>query len=68
VSCHSGPGAKKGVDLADYNAVKRQVTVGNADASRLVRIIRRGQMPPSGPLPKSEIDQLAKWVNDGANP
>lgn len=66
--CHSGPGAKAGVDLSDYAGIKRQVTPGNADASRIVRIIRRGKMPPGGPLPKADIDRIAQWVNDGANP
>ncbi|HRI42601.1 MAG TPA: c-type cytochrome [Fimbriimonadaceae bacterium] len=65
--CHMGPGAKKGVDLTSYAGVRKNVTPGNPSGSRIMREINRGSMPPTGRLPKEQIDLLAKWIADGAH-
>lgn len=65
--CHMGPGAKKGVDLTSYAGVRKNVTPGNPSGSRIMREINRGSMPPTGRLPKEQIDLLAKWITDGAH-
>jgi hypothetical protein len=44
------------------------------DASYLIRKlentpgISNGRMPPSGPLPQSDIDQIREWILNGALP
>jgi hypothetical protein len=44
----------------------RSVRPGNAEMSKLVRAIRSGKMPPGGPIPKDQVEKIAKWVVDGA--
>jgi outer membrane lipoprotein-sorting protein len=69
VNCHGGMETKKGINLASYTAVmggRNMVVAGNPDSSRLIRVIKRGQMPPAGPLPSAEIERLAAWIRAGA--
>ena len=45
------------------------LVVGDPDASLLVRAIRHEgelRMPPTGPLSQGEIDDLIRWIGDGA--
>ena len=45
------------------------LVAGNPDASLLVQAVRHDhefKMPPTGPLPKGEIDDLVRWVAEGA--
>lgn len=49
----------------------QRVNPGNPDMSYLVTKLEGpgaagGQMPPSGPLPQSEIDVIRQWILDGA--
>lgn len=66
--CHTGPAAKDGIDLSSYQSVmaSRTVRAGNPESSRLMRVLRSGKMPPAGPLPQGDLNQLAKWITDGA--
>jgi outer membrane lipoprotein-sorting protein len=67
-SCHGGRAPKDGIDLSTYANVmaSRSVRPGNAEMSKLVRAIRSGKMPPGGPIPKDQVEKIAKWVVDGA--
>ncbi len=45
------------------------LVAGNPDESLILQAVRREQalkMPPTEPLPQNEIDDLARWVADGA--
>ncbi len=66
--CHGGSRPKAGVDLSSYAGVmgSQVVIPGDADNSRLIKIIKRGKMPPAGPLAADKIDMLAKWIAAGA--
>ena len=66
--CHDANNAKGGYDLSTYDSImaSKLVVAGNADSSGLVKIIKRGKMPPRKKMPSEETDKLAKWINDGA--
>jgi outer membrane lipoprotein-sorting protein len=68
VGCHSGDRPKGGVDLSSFENImaSRAVAPGDADHSRLIKVIRSGKMPPAGPLANGDVDKLAAWVNGGA--
>ncbi|MBX7134487.1 MAG: outer-membrane lipoprotein carrier protein LolA [Fimbriimonadaceae bacterium] len=66
ISCHSGGRAKKGIDLSTYAGVSRVVKAGNPNGSFLIRVVKAGSMPPTGPLPADSVDKLNQWVQDGA--
>ena len=45
------------------------LVVGNPEASLLVRAVsfqHELMMPPAGPLPQSEVDDLVRWIAEGA--
>lgn len=67
-SCHGSRGPKGGIDLSSYEAImaSRSVRPGNANSSRLFRVIKSGKMPPAGPLPAELQQKIEKWINDGA--
>ncbi|MBN8690609.1 MAG: c-type cytochrome [Armatimonadetes bacterium] len=69
-NCHSGPNAKKGLDLSNYDNIINGgfVKPGDADRSVLVNAVRTRAMPPRGRLQDEQIEAIAKWVNDGAKP
>lgn len=68
VGCHSGARPKGRFDMSSYESIMsgRHVVAGNADNSRMMRVIRNGQMPPAGPLGKDVQDKIAAWINGGA--
>ncbi len=53
MSCHSGTKPAGGLDLSRTDALRQ-------NASRIVRAVDSGQMPPSGKLAASELAQLKK--------
>ncbi len=70
VICH---GETQGLYLTDYQSVMRGsvngpvVIPGNPQRSRLVQMVRPGQMPYGGPpLTADEIAVIVAWVADGA--
>ena len=76
-ACHTGPGAKEGVDLSSHDAVMKGgregaiVVAGDPDKSLLVDVLtgRNGkpQMPPKqAPLSADEIKTIEAWIKDGA--
>lgn len=66
VSCHSGGRAKKGIDLSTYAGVMKVVKPGNPGGSFIIRVLKAGSMPPTGPLASDSVDKLTQWVQDGA--
>lgn len=66
--CHSGPGAKDGVDLSNYAGVAAQVTPNDAANSRIVKAMHGDpkQMPPTGALAADKIKVVEDWINAGA--
>lgn len=68
VGCHSGGGAKKGVDLSSYANVSKYVTPGDPANSRMISPVKRGIMPPGRPLPTETVAKLEAWVRAGAKP
>jgi cytochrome c5 len=60
--CHSGTGASKGIDLEGYASLKWWMS---NDSSRLLGVIRRGEMPPKGKIPNCQIQQIEAWLRKG---
>jgi hypothetical protein len=58
VTCHSGPSKAAGLDLS--SGVTKQ------KSSLLAARVASGQMPPSKPLPATEVETLRQWVEAGA--
>jgi len=73
--CHlSEP--KGGLSLSSYASLMRggrsgpAVVAGKPDESILIQVIkgtRPPKMPPQGAVPAAQLDQLSKWIADGAN-
>jgi hypothetical protein len=61
--CHNGPNGVGGLDLNTYASAKEI-----ADNGKLMnRITGAGNlMPPSGKLPKCDIERIRTWVEQGA--
>lgn len=64
--CHDSKSRREGYTLDTYsNIVKRGITPGNANGSKLYKILFDG-MPPGAPLSKAQKDSIATWINQGA--
>ena len=68
--CH---GAMGGLDLKDYKSLmtmgnnKPQVIPGKPQESLLIkRMEEKPIMPPSGPLPASDMQKIKQWITEGA--
>lgn len=66
--CHGANSPKKGINLSTYENVLMYVTPGNPEGSRMMRPVRRGAMPPGGPLGQDLIAKLDAWIKGGAKP
>lgn len=73
--CHSGGGAKGGVDLSSYDAMKKGgkggpvFVAGDPDKSPLVTSISgdKPDMPKkAAPLTKAQVALISAWVKEGA--
>lgn len=68
--CHDAITREDGYQLTDYaNTMKKGVTAGNANNSKLYKEIANGSMPPSGSgitMTQAQKDIIAKWINQGA--
>src|SRR5437868_1793835 len=69
LTCHNGNVKSGGIDFSTRASAltARAFTPGNADNSKLVRMVRAGKMPPTGKLPDIEIALLERWVAAGAS-
>lgn len=68
VACHGAAVKSGGIDLSSGSAAVKTgaLTPGDAETSKLVRLVRAGKMPPTGKLPDEEIALLERWVRAGA--
>jgi hypothetical protein len=68
VSCHNSVKNAGGIDLSTRSTAvaAKAFGVGSPDRSRLVRAITEGRMPPTGRLPRAEVEMLRHWVVTGA--
>jgi mono/diheme cytochrome c family protein len=73
--CHSGGGAKGGVDLSNYASMKKGgkggpvFVEGDPDKSPLVTSISgdKPEMPKkAAPLTKAQVTTISTWVKEGA--
>ena len=67
-SCHSSTSRAKGIDLTNYSGILSTVTPGNLNGSQLYTHTQgiKSIMPPSGRLPKIDLDTITKWIKQGA--
>ncbi len=61
-TCHSGRGASKGINFEGYGGLKWWLT---NDSVRILGVIRKGEMPPTGKIPDCQILQLQTWIQKG---
>ncbi len=69
LGCHNHELKAANVSFLDRGSLTAVVGLGDPEASRLVRAIRRTgdiQMPPGPALPAKEIATLTEWVRRGA--
>lgn len=73
--CHTGPGAKEGVDLSTYEGVMKGgehgpvVKAGDPAGSMIIKAMRGNgakQMPPGKQLPEDKIKVVEDWIRAGA--
>ncbi len=68
VSCHSSTLKSGGIDFSTRISALATgaFAPGNADGSKLVKMVKAGKMPPTGKLADADTLLLAKWVSAGA--
>jgi hypothetical protein len=68
ITCHNSVKKAGGIDLSSRSSAiaAKAVGTGAADQTRLVRAVTEGRMPPTGKLPKADVDLLRHWVATGA--
>ena len=75
IGCHSGPGAKEGVDFSTHESIMKggehgPVVVAGDPAGSLVMKALRGngakQMPPGKTIPEDKIQLIEAWIKAGA--
>lgn len=68
--CHDAATRREGYNLSSYTTiVSRGITPGNANSSKLYRVLfatGEDMMPPDAPLTKAQKDSIALWINQGA--
>ena len=68
--CHSGSGAKGGVDLSSYQSIMSHaglITAGDPSASLVYTDVASGDMPDGGPaLAGNEVKAIQDWIIAGA--
>ncbi len=74
--CHGSRKSENGLRLDGLESLLRggdrgaAVVPGDVDASLLIKAVRRHdpdlEMPPDNPLKPGQIDELARWIADGA--
>ena len=70
VACHSTTTNVSGYAFdtlpAARLALRRLVTTGNPDGSRLIDVIKRNKMPPDAPMFDDDVALLSTWIRNGA--
>lgn len=67
-TCHGGIHTFGNFSVASHADVVKAVFPGNPDASTLCKVLRNHRMPPSKPLDPERIDEVCKWIQEGAQP
>ncbi|MCX6597648.1 MAG: PSD1 and planctomycete cytochrome C domain-containing protein [Acidobacteria bacterium] len=68
LKCH-GAQAMAGLDLRSREAALKVITPGQAEASRLYKVvagIEKPAMPMGATLTAAQIDSIRRWINEGA--
>jgi hypothetical protein len=71
LGCHTGPAAKRGVDLSSYESLLSLdppiLVPGRPEDSDLYLSVAKGRMPFAGPpLTEGELQQIFEWIKNGA--
>jgi hypothetical protein len=74
-ACHGPEKHKNGLRVDSLEALLTggdsgpAITLGKPDESLLIEAIEYNgfEMPPSAPLPKQIVDDIRRWISDGAN-
>lgn len=74
IQCHGQTKREAGLDLSSLDGVLRggdsgpAMAVGKSDESLIVEALRHQslQMPPDKKLDDAAVDQIVRWINDGA--
>jgi hypothetical protein len=68
LACHNPQKRAGGIDLTTRESAvaAHAFVVGDAGASRMVRAVSAGKMPPDGRLPEAEVILLTRWIEAGA--
>ncbi len=68
--CHDSQSREEDYVLDSYaNIIKRGITPGNANNSKLYNVLFAGgedRMPPDGSLTQAQKDSIKVWINEGA--
>lgn len=68
--CHNQQSHKEGFNLSSYATIVRKgIKPGDAQNSKLYKVLLESgedRMPPDAPLPVSQRDSIAAWINQGA--
>lgn len=68
--CHDALTQEEELVLDSYtNIVRKGIVPGNANASKLYKVLfedGEDQMPPDAPLSAAQKDSIAAWINEGA--
>lgn len=74
LKCHNADERKSDLDLSTFNALLKGsssgsiVSSGDADGSKLTKVITHAEeptMPPKGKLPDKEIETIKQWIAGG---
>lgn len=68
--CHDNISRAGGIDLTTYTKVMKFVKPGNANDSKLYKVVKltnedRMPPPPMPPLSQTQKDKIYKWINQG---
>lgn len=75
IGCHSGPGAKEGIDFSSYDGIMKGghdgpvVMAGDPANSLVIKALRGNgakQMPPGKTIPEDKILAIEAWIKAGA--
>lgn len=64
--CHAGADAVEGIRLDALDEVLNQTSPRDAEGSRLIELVTKGEMPPGEEsLSKEQVKTLAAWIDEG---
>ena len=75
LGCHSGPGAKEGIDYSSYDTIMKGghegpvVVAGDPANSMIIKAMRGNgakQMPPGKSIAEDQIKIVEDWIQAGA--